>query len=181
MKKVTAVGIASLAFLFLTAESCDGSDPAADSDSQQKYSGDVKPDVDDNFYTIKGEVVGQVNNLTRQVKPSEGSISGYNYNGYGSMSGTFTGPVEAGKGFVRLKISSANPSAPEATVGEAVILKTSDAKVTALQPGDIITFKCRRQQEPVAAVRDGQKLDKNRASTWEFDYCRMETPRLEVK
>jgi hypothetical protein len=170
------------ATLVLTAGGCDNnSAPSADSDSQQKYKDGSAIPVDDNYYEIKGEVVGQVNDLTRQVKPAQGSIGGYNYNGYGSMSGTYTGPIEAGKGFVRLKIDSTSPSAPEATVGEAVILKTSDTKVTALQPGDIITFKCRRQYEAVAAVRENSDFDKNKAGTWEFDYCRMETPKLEVK
>jgi len=183
MKKIyKALGASAVVGLILTAGSCDNQQPSADSDSSQSYKDGSKIPVDDNYYVIKGEVVGQVNNLTRQVKPAEGSIGGSSYgNGYSSFSGTFTGPIEAGKGFVRLKIETTSPNAPEAAPGEAVILKTSDTKVTALQPGDIITFKCRRQYEAVAAVRDNSDFDKNKAGTWEFDFCRLETPRLEVK
>lgn len=177
MKRIyQAVGGAAMCGLILTAGACD-SNPTADSDSKQSYGSDAKVDVDEKTYVITGEVVTQVNSLTRQVEPAKGSITGYN----GYTSGSFTGPVEAGKGFVRLKVSVSNPAAPEAPVGEVAIIKTTDTKVTALMAGDVITFKCRRQYENIAAVKDGQKFNKEEVGTWELDYCRLASPVIQVR
>lgn len=166
-------------FGVLTAEGCEESDPAPDSDSSYSYEEGSKIPVDENTYTVTGEVIGQVNALTRQVEPAKGSLSGSQYGSYGTVSGSFTGPIEAGKGFVRLKVSSSDSDLAKAT--EAVILKTADTKVTALQPGDVITFSCRAQYENIAAVKEGQKFDQSKVGTWELDYCRLKTPLIQVR
>lgn len=177
--KIAILG-AVLAFFALSAESCDTAQaPDAGSDSQQKYAA-AKIPVDTKIYTISGEVAGQINSVTRQVKPASGSLSGSSFGGYGSVSGSYFGPVEAGKGFVRLLVSSSDAT-NEAPEGDLVVLKVSDTKATALVEGDRITFKCRRQYENIAAVQENETLNVSDAATWELDYCRLVTPRVDVK
>lgn len=172
-RKIIAL-IAILAALALGACDAQPSAPSADSDSSQKYS-EAKIPVDTGIYTITGEVFGQVNDLTRQVKPASGSLTGIG----GYTSGSYFGPVEAGKGFVRLRISASNVDL--APVGDLVILKVTDTKATALVEGDVVTFKCRKQYENIAAVQSNEKLDVEKAATWELDYCRLVTPKVDVR
>ncbi len=172
-----------LAVAFLTsAESCESeSAPAPDSDSSQNFADGAKVPIDDNVYLIKGEVIGEVNATTRQITPAEGSISGFATQTYGSLNGSFTGPVEAGKGFVRIRVETSSPETDLAPLGDVTIIKTSDTKVKALLNGDIVSFKCRRQYEALAAVKDNEKFDADKVQTWELDYCRLATPVIEVK
>lgn len=173
----------------LTLSGCFGfgngqSAPDAGSDSNQSYASGAKVPVDDNVYVITGQVSGQVNSLTRQVAPAHGSLSGpscYGTSGcYGGTSASFFGPVESGKGFVRLLVNSAAPSTPDATPGDLVLLKVTDTKATALLPGDNVTFKCRRQYENVAAVLNNEKFNADKVATWELDYCRLASPEVQV-
>lgn len=186
MKKSLIILVAILSTFMFAAESCDeNSAPSADSDSRQKYADGSTIPVDDNVYELKGEVIGPVNEVTRQVEPSKGSLSGpacYGTSGcFGGTSGTFTGPIEAGKTFIRLRVQSASPSTDLAPIGDVSIIKTSDTKAAALLTGDIVTFKCRRQYEAVAAVRDNEKFNADKLETWELDYCRLATPVIDVK
>lgn len=177
-RKVIGVSLLALGiFGIATAEGCDEGNPAADSDSSYSYKGDTKVDVDETTYVITGEVVREVNSLTRQVSPAKGDVFGYG----GYVSGSFTGPVEAGKGFVRLKVSVSNPATADAPVGEVAILKTTDTKVTALLAGDVVTFKCRRQYENIGAVKNDQEFKKAEVGTWELDYCRLGSGIIQVK
>jgi hypothetical protein len=186
-----AIALAITAALLFGAESCDSNTaPQVESDSNQSYDTGGKSSripVDDHVYEVTGEVVGPVNTVTRQVKPAEGSSSGYIYGMgggslYGSSSGSYFGEVTKGKGYVRLLVQSVSPATPSATAGAVSILKVTDTKATALIPGDVVTFKCRRQYEAIAAVRDNQTFNaKNKAlETWELDYCRMETAVISV-
>lgn len=156
-------------------------DPTVDSDSSQSYADGSRVPTDTEVYTITGEVVGQVNSLERQVEPAHGEISGSTFNGYGSISGSTFGPVEKGKGYVRILVNEADPTVDLAPVGDVSILKVTDTKGTALVAGDIVTFKCRRQYEAIAAVKDNQKFDKTAVETWELDYCRLASPVIQVK
>lgn len=181
-KKSFIAGVAILSTMLFAAESCDGETaPEAESDSSQNYKAGSKVPVDDNVYLIKGEVIGPVNDVTRQVEPAQGEISGFAYGGYASMNGSFTGPIEAGKGFVRLRVQTVSPSTEQAPVGDVTIIKTSDTKAKALLNGDIVQFKCRRQYEALAAVKDNEKFDAEKVETWELDYCRLASPVIEVK
>lgn len=155
--------------------------PEIESDSGQSYKAGTKAPVDDNVYVIKGEVIGPVNDVTRQVEPAQGSLQGSAVGGFGSVTGSFTGPVEAGKGFVRLRVESISPDTESASVGDVTILKTADTKVKALMNGDIVTFKCRRQYENVAAVRENSSANIEEIATWELDYCRLFIPVITVK
>jgi len=147
--------------------------PAPDSDSRQSYKLGSTIPVDDNVYLIIGRVVGDVASLTRQE--SSGSLSGSTYSGYGSLSGSFYSET-TGKGFVRLFVHSATPETANAPPERIIVIKTTDSKVTILLPGDVVEFKCRRQYEAVAAVRDSETFDRDKLGTWELDYCRMTSP-----
>lgn len=180
--KLIRVAVLPVVLLAALAGCTSGSEaPAPDSDSGQKWADGGKVPVDEKVYHVTGEVVGQINSLTRQVKPAEGSLSGSQYGSYGTVSGSFTGPVEAGKGYVRVRVVASDSDL--APVSEVVILKTSDSKVTALQPADVITFVCRRQYEALAPVTENADFEKakNDVATWELDYCRMGKPVVQVR
>lgn len=174
MNRKTVIILAAAGLAASLSACTSPSAPAADSDSSQQYANSEIP-VDQKIYTISGEVSGQVNDLTRQVKPAQGSLLGIN----GYTSGSYFGPVESGKGFIRLRVASSDVDiAPK---GELVVLKVSDTKGTALVEGDVVTFKCRKQYENIAAVMDNEKLDVQKAATWELDYCRLATPKVDVR
>lgn len=176
-----------LSFVLMGADECEGEDaaPSVDSDSSQEYKPDSKIPVDDGVYEVTGEVSAEVNSVTRQVEAGGGELSGPTCFGtsgcYGGTSASFFGPVEKGKGYVRLLVQSTNPETSLASVGQVAILKVSDTKATALLPGDIVTFKCRRQYEAIAAVKDNQTFDADAVETWELDYCRLASPEITVR
>lgn len=88
--------------------------------------------------------------------------------------------MTGGKGYVRLLVSSTEPETETAPKGDVVILKVVDTKATALKDGDRVTFKCRRQYENVAAVKENEKFDRSTFGTWEMDYCRLASPVIDV-
>jgi hypothetical protein len=147
--------------------------PAPDSDSSQNFTGGEVP-VDDSVYLITGQVITDVDSLTRQTKSSSGSVSGIATGEFGYLSGTYYGAEFGGKGFIRVKVLESNSFL--APVGEIVILKSTDTKGIALLPGDVVNFKCRHQYESVAAVRNRETFNAEKLETWEIDYCRFTTP-----
>lgn len=185
-KAGTIVGLVMASvFVFTSAESCGGeSDPAPDSDSTQQYDSGSKIPTDTQVYDVTGTVTADVKSLTRQQEPGHGSSFGYvggsgaGFSGFSS--GSYFGPVQTGRGFVRITVKSASPATDLAPAGDTVILKVSDTKGTALLPGDTVTFRCRRQYEAVAAVKNNQKFDAEGDATWELDYCRLASPIITV-
>ena len=182
-KKTSIVAVALASMLLFGAESCDTGEtaPAPDSDSSQSYKSGSTVPVDDDVYTITGEVIGEVNETSRQIEPAQGQMSGSLYGNYGRMQGSFTGPIEAGKGFVRIRVQNSSPQTDLAPVGDVTIIKTSDTKAKALLNGDVVSFKCRRQYEALAAVKDNEKFDSKKVETWELDYCRLASPVISVE
>ncbi len=162
------VSVLVLGVVLVAASCSDNVAPAPESDSSQFYSGGRIP-VDDAVYMITGEVVGDVDSLTRVG-------AGASYRRYDTYATGSYWMEQTGKGFVRVKVMRTDKDVPEAQLEDVVILKTTDSKVRALLPGDIVTFKCRRQYEAVAAVRNNETFDANKVATWEIDYCRMFTP-----
>ncbi|HEV7951761.1 MAG TPA: hypothetical protein VGO98_00070 [Candidatus Saccharimonadales bacterium] len=163
--------LAATAMVSLTG--CFGpSAPKVDSDSNQNYDGSSTIPVDSAYYTITGTVAGNAASLTRQESPASGSM--YVSGGYGS--GSYFGPIESGKGYVRILVENTTPQTPNAEAGSVALLKSTDTKATALLSGDKVTFKCRLQYEAVAAVSDQEKFSSDEAGTWELDYCRMVSP-----
>lgn len=166
-----------VAMLLAAAGACEfNAPPDPDSDSEQSYnSNGYRIPVDDNVYTVSGQVVADVETMTRQTAPAHGSYSDY--------SGSYFGAQFGGKGFVRLLVKSVSPPSRLAEPGRIVLIKTSDTKAAALLPKDLVTFRCRAQYEAVAAVRVNEDFDPEktqRVATWELDYCRMETPVVSV-
>ncbi len=164
-----------LAALLLLA-GCRGQAPQAASDSPQTYSTNARIPVDDNVYTITGQVVGDIASLSQQTTPAQGDVTGIQARGYGYLGGSYFGAEFGGKGFVRLLVRSAEPATPYAPPQQIIVLKTTDTKAVVLLPGDVVTFKCRAQYEAVAAVRENEAFNEDKLETWELDYCRMVTP-----
>jgi len=179
MRRMLVVPI--LAGALLSGCSAANEEPEVESDSSQSYKVGSKVAVDDEVYTIEGEIVAEVNSVTRQIAPAQGSSGGTVFGGYGSFSGSYFGEVTGGKGFVRILVQSSSPSTELAREGSVSILKVSDTKATALLPGDVVVFKCRRQYEALAAVRENQDFDREAVETWELDYCRLATAVVDVR
>lgn len=146
--------------------------PAPDSDSGLAYEHSAKIPIDEEVYNITGQVVGDTSSITRQTDPAKGSLIGIS----DIMVGSFFGPIEAGKGFVRVRVIGVQPPTDLAPESRVVILKVTDTKASALLPGDTAEFRCRRHFESIAAVRKDAKFDVNKVGTWELDFCRMATP-----
>ena len=173
--RVAAAAAAIAAALLLTAGACDPSNPTISSDSEHVYGGSPKEPTDTRIYNISGTVSVPVQSLTRQTEAGGGSISGYG----GYVSGSFWGPIEKGKGFVRILVTASD--APLAPAGQNVLVKTTDTKLVAVLPGDRIRLKCRQQFEAIAAVQDSENYPGDRiAGTWELDFCRMLDPKMGV-
>ncbi len=170
---------------------CSGSDNGAKptlapSDSDSNISFDGEKPTDTNTYLITGVVVdmrsirtGQETTSNTEIDllgPFEGAF--WPIFGIDSSLQTSGSSVETGKGFIRFDVTASEAIA-EAPVGSQIILKTTDSKSFLLVPGDIVTFKCRRDFEPVAAVNVGEKVSEAKHGTWELDYCRLLTPIVE--
>lgn len=133
---------------------------------------------DERLYIIKGKVVADVSSLTRQTAPAYGSTSGYN----GYISGYYVGPSVNGKSFTRILVKSIDPSNTDwVAAGQIVIIKGTDTKMTALLPGDVVNFLCRRQAEAIAAIHPNEWYNAKTNTTWELDYCRMDSPVITVE
>lgn len=136
------------------------------------------------IYHLRGEVVGEVDSLSRQTSGGSLTLSSYPYI---SGSGSFYSET-SGKGFVRLRVltitSSIIPARSDLAAalgapGDTILVKTTDAKVQALHPGDVVSFVCRADFEQVGAATAGENLTQQGVydlGTWEFDLCRMRVP-----
>jgi len=151
--------------------------PQSDSDENFNYGAEIP--IDDNIYTLEVMINSEMNSLTEQL--SQSSLSGYSTGSFGYVSG-YGNSWQEGKGFIRVKVVSINPYSEYVAMGDNVIIKTTDTKMRALIPNDIVMIKCRMQYESVAAVRQNEVFDNAKEyETWELDYCRMITPQLENK
>lgn len=150
---------------------------APESESGIRYQGGDGLPVDERIYHIEGMVVADVGSLVRQDSPGYGSIGGYAANGTGYVSGYYVGPTINGKSFVRIRVSNIDPGDTDwVASGQIVIIKGTDTKMTVLLPGDNVKFICRRQAEAIAAIHPGEWYNAKTNTTWELDYCRMESP-----
>lgn len=165
--------LVSISVFVLIAMSACATSPSAQSDNGEAYFGNMfsteKIPIDDNVYTFKGKVIEDVASLTRQISPAYGGAYG---NGYGY----YRGETIDGKSFIRIVVSDVSPATSKEFYSDnGVIFKFTDTKATALLPGDVIEFKCRRQYEAIAPVRSGEPFDVDDFETWEFDFCRLTT------
>lgn len=179
MKLFVFLFLGFLALVLVLSSCATNLAPAPVSDSHQEFAPGGEIPVDDNVYDLVGEVVADLESITETR--ARGSSGGYMFNGVGSMTGSFA-MWQEGKGFVRVKVLEITPELERniANVGDVIIIKTTDQKIMALLPGDIVTFRCRAQYENVAAARRAERFDAVKLATWELDYCRMKTPQINV-
>ena len=84
---------------------------------------------------------------------------------------------EDGKGMVSVHVNSISPSLDYLKEGMDIVLKTTDLKIMAVDPGYSFEVKCRNDYEPVASLQDNE-LTTERYDTYELDYCRMTNPQI---
>lgn len=184
MKKFTIFVIVLLSLLVAACERDVA--PVAVSDSSQRFqnSENSRIPVDDGTYILTGRVVADVDSLVRQSRSGYwSSTTTTTIDGVPITTQRYIPPIVNGKGFVRLLVQSIDKQPDQFTVdiGDVPILKTTDTKVMALMPGDIVTFKCRVQYENLAAVRENETFNAEKLATWEFDYCRLENPVIKTE
>ena len=85
-----------------------------------------------------------------------------------------------GKGMISVHVNSICPALDYIKPGADIVLKTTDLKIMAIDPGYTFEIKCRSDYEPVASLQDNE-LTTERYDTYELDYCRMTNPQIEYK
>jgi len=135
----------------------------------------VERKIDSNLYHLTLQISSDVGSYSQ----IEGSISGGMAYGFGSVSGAIW---TEGKGLVRGTLLDLSPSVSFAEIGDDVIVKTTDFKIVALWPNDIVHLTCTADYEPICSI-EGLEGYENIAvgsvktgvceDIWEFDYCRM--------
>ncbi|MBQ6509272.1 MAG: hypothetical protein IJI07_07350 [Flexilinea sp.] len=83
-----------------------------------------------------------------------------------------------GKGMISVHVNSVSPALDYIKPGADIVLKTTDLKIMAIDPGYTFEVKCRSDYEPVASLQDNE-LTTERYDTYELDYCRMTNPQIE--
>lgn len=83
-----------------------------------------------------------------------------------------------GKGLVAVHVNSISPSLDYIKPGTDVVLKTTDLKVMAVDPGYSFEVRCRNEYEPVASLQNNE-ITNERYDTYELDFCRMTDPHIE--
>lgn len=68
----------------------------------------------------------------------------------------------------------------EAIIGQAAILKVSDAKMFGVAVGDTVRLSCRAEPENLAAVAQAEPFQIG-LETWELDWCRFTNPVVDVE
>lgn len=84
---------------------------------------------------------------------------------------------QEGKGMISVHVNSVSPSLDYLQPGMDIVLKTTDLKIMAIDPGYSFEVKCRSDYEPVAALQDNE-MSSERYDTYELDYCRMSNPQI---
>ena len=83
-----------------------------------------------------------------------------------------------GKGLVSVHVNSVSPSLDYLKTGSDIVLKTTDLKIMAIEPGYSFEVRCRNDYEPVASLQDNE-ISNDRYDTFELDYCRMTNPLIQ--
>ncbi len=83
-----------------------------------------------------------------------------------------------GKGLVSVHVNSISPSLSYVKPDTDIVLKTTDLKIMAIDPGYSFEVRCRNDYEPVASLQNNE-ITSERYDTFELDYCRMTNPKIE--
>jgi hypothetical protein len=185
MTKRTTLTSIFVALLILLFSGCRGQVPP-ESDSGIPYETGKYIPLDHAYYVISGTVIGDVGSQVTGQTPGKisASTTGIVTGGgviLGSSSGTYFPGAVTGKGFIRFLVEKSDTTKTVdhedlAPPGSVVILKTTDLKAIALLPNDYTTLVCRAQYEAVAAIDNSEYFDKEKAATWELDFCRIKSP-----
>ena len=79
---------------------------------------------------------------------------------------------------ISVHVNSVSPALDYIKPGADIVLKTTDLKIMAIDPGYTFEVKCRSDYEPVASLQDNE-MTTERYDTYELDYCRMTNPQIE--
>ena len=82
-----------------------------------------------------------------------------------------------GKGMIAVHVNSISPSLNYIQPGTDIVLKTTDLKIMAIDPGYSFDIRCRSDYEPVASLQNNEVTNGD-YDTYELDYCRMATPKI---
>lgn len=166
--KLRTLGVHSL-ILLLTVFSL-ASCAQISTDTEFAYTANEAPH-NPNLYMLHGRVDDEVyGHSTINAEGRSQSVDGFSSSSFRVW--------QEGKGLIRVRIESITPSLDYAKSGSLVIIKTTDLKVLALQPGDNVVFLCRVDYEFVGALTREQAKNTNLddARTEEFDICRLQNP-----
>ena len=85
---------------------------------------------------------------------------------------------QEGKGLVSVHVNSISPNLSYLKPDTDIVLKTTDLKIMAIEPGYSFEVRCRNEYEPVASLQNNE-ITSERYDTYELDYCRMTNPKIE--
>ena len=163
MKKISRTILAAILFVILLS-AC--STQTSDSGKTLKTIGKR---VDSNIYKLNVTMLGEP--ISNRVIGGEGVSRQYkDIYGFGN-----TRLWQDGKGLVSVHVNSISPNLDYIKPGMDIVLKTTDLKVMAIDPGYTFEVRCRNDYEPVASLQDNE-VTNSEYDTYELDYCRMSTP-----
>lgn len=127
--------------------------------------------IDSNIYVLNVTMLGEPK--SNKNIGGEGASRQYSdVYGYGN-----TRLWQDGKGMISVHVNSVSPNLNYVKPGMDIVLKTTDLKIMAIEPGYSFDVKCRNDYEPVAALQNNE-ITTDRYDTYELDYCRMSDPEI---
>lgn len=169
MKKICVFVLLFVAALLLGCMPVsDGADTAASENTVAKSNGNIY--YDPSLYTMTVRIGGSPKEHT-EIHAS-GSASYYNGIGGGSMV-----VWQDGKGIIPAYVIEMEPTSSIVSVGDSILLKTEDLKMSRLEEGWVVEIKCRMDYEPLTELHvPNEVVDAELTQTWELDLCRMSSP-----
>ena len=165
--KINRIIIAFLCICFLIISGC--TTRTSDSGFSQKTLGKK---IDSNVYILNVTMLGDP--VSNKNIGGEGVSRQYSdVYGFGNSR-----IWQDGKGMVSVHVNSISPALDYVKPGMDIVLKTTDLKIMAIDPGYSFEVKCRSDYEPVASLQNNE-LTTERYDTFELDYCRMTNPQIE--
>lgn len=127
--------------------------------------------IDNKIYNLDVTMLGSPqSNLETNAVSTERQYS--DIYGYGNMR-----LWQDGKGLVLVHVNSISPSLKYIQPDTDVVLKTTDLKIMAIEPGYRFRIKCRSDFEPIASLKDNEMISSD-YDTYELDFCRMVDPNI---
>lgn len=132
-------------------------------DQKTDFGASIETQVDPRIYEVRLQIMEPAASSSR----TETQVTSGEY--YSSVQFSTTG-----KGIVRGYVLGGNPLPAELKPDQEGIVKTTDLKILAAKPGDVLTLICIRDYEPVCAKREDSTLAAGECyEMWEVDGCRL--------